>query len=85
LCAFCFGRLIGKPWRLFAASGFEHAQHKQDQLRFRRALLQLCCSSVAALLHASSARPPPCFHSQLKSKVGNILAKATALSPAYQP
>ena len=41
----------------FAASGVEHAQHNQDQFRFRRAA----------------------FYSQLKSKVGNILAKATAL------
>ena len=43
--------------RFFAASGVEHAQHNQDQFRFRRAA----------------------FYSQLKSKVGNILAKATAL------
>ena len=43
--------------RFFAASGVEHAQHNQDQFRFRRAA----------------------FYSQLKSKVGNILAKAKAL------
>ena len=45
----------------FAASGVEHAQHKQDHFRFRGAA----------------------FYSQLKSKVGNILAKDT--DPAYQP
>jgi hypothetical protein len=79
---------------LFAASEVEHAQHDQDQLRFRRALLQLCCSSVAALLllYCSSVAAllqlcctqaqrfcRAAFHSQLKSKVGNVLAKATAL------
>jgi hypothetical protein len=58
LCAFYFCRLIGKLLGcFFAVSGVEHAQHKHDQFRFRRAS----------------------FYSQLKYKVGNILAKATAL------
>ena len=43
--------------RFVAASGVEHAQHNQDQFRFRNAS----------------------FCSQLESKVGNILANATAL------
>jgi hypothetical protein len=58
---------IKQPRRFFAASGVEHAQHTQDQLRrkqdskdqfrFRR----------------------PVFHYRLKCKVANILAQATAL------
>jgi hypothetical protein len=43
--------------RYFAAAGVDHAQHNQNQFRFRRAA----------------------FYSQLKSKVGNILAKVIVL------
>jgi hypothetical protein len=57
LCELVRILFLRKPTRFLADSGVEHAQHDQDQSRFRR----------------------PTFYSQLKSKVGNILAKATVL------
>ena len=57
LCAFCFCRLIGKP----CASLQLQELSMRNTSRTSCASAALCCSSVAALLHASSALPPRCL------------------------
>jgi hypothetical protein len=83
LRAFCPS--IGKPCRFFAAPEVEHCTNMRNTTSTSCASAALCRSSVetATELHQSAQAqrflPLAAFHSQLKSKVGIILAKATAL------